>query len=227
MTMDTATLNSMSIKEKFEKNIFKLSNIPRLFLIDYGNVLVNKDAPYPNEIESLEELDSESNFVETEKLIAENRDAQLTIGIISVKHFASRNELDEIYLKSINKKEYSKKIEKISINKAFELLDVDVSCNIGYYFNNRQELEKDLNRKVNESELKEGKLEQELFYKLMCKWFGNEIESFDDISSDENKDDKVYGKAYMLKDFRVYYSTNYSYATAQRDEYYLIFEYVF
>ena len=52
---------------------------------------------------------------------------------------------------------------------------MNVSCNMEYYLNNREELEKDLNRKVtNECELKEEKLEQELFYNLMCKWFGNE-----------------------------------------------------
>jgi hypothetical protein len=219
----------MSIKEKFAKNIFKLSNIPCLFAIDYDKVLVNKNAPHPNEMECLEELDVESNLLETEKLIAENRDAQLKIGIISVKHFESRKELDGIYLKSINQEAYSKQIDKISINKAFELLDVNVSCNMEYYSNNREELEKDLKRKVtNECELKEEKLEQELFYNLMCKWFGNESESsFDSISKSEIMNDKVYEKSYMLQEFCVHFSTNYYYATAQRENYYLIFEYVF
>ena len=47
------------------------------------------------------------------------------------------------------------------------------------------------------------------------------------ISNSEKMDDKFYEKAYMLKEFCVYFSTNYYYATAQRENYYLIFEYVF
>ena len=86
---------------------------------------------------------------------------------------------------------------------------MDVSCNMERYLNNREELEKDLNRKVmNECDLRGEKLEQELFYNLMCKWFGNESESsFDSISDCEIMNDTVYGKAYMLKEFCVYFST--------------------
>ncbi|CAF0908142.1 unnamed protein product [Brachionus calyciflorus] len=218
----------MSIKKKLKNNIFKLSNIPCIFSIDYDRVLMNKDAIYPNELESLEEiLDKESGLVETNKLIAQNRDAQLQIRVISVKHFENRNDFDAIYLKSIDRESYSKEFEKISINKAFELLDVDVSCNMEYYLNNHDELENDLKRKVNESELKEEKLEQELFYNLMCKCFGNDSESFDDITQNDNKTDNIYRKTCMLKDFRVNFSTNYYYGTAQRENYYFVFEYVF
>ncbi|RNA21613.1 hypothetical protein BpHYR1_030076 [Brachionus plicatilis] len=226
--MASATQNNMTIKEKLKKNIFNLSNVPCIFVIDYDKVLVNKDAPYPNELQSLEKLvDLETALVEAKKLIAQNRDAQLKIGKISVHHFESRNEFDAIYLRTINKEEYSKQIEKISINKALALLDVDVSCNMEYYLNNQKELENDLNRKVNESEFNVPKLEQELFYNLMCKWFGSESESFDHISQMENKSDKSYQKECTLNDFRVHFSTNYYYATAQRENYYFIFEYVF
>ena len=59
----------------------------------------------------LEELDVERYLVETGKLIAAKSDAQLKIGIICVKHFGSRKELDGIYLKSINQEAFSEQID--------------------------------------------------------------------------------------------------------------------
>jgi hypothetical protein len=126
---------------------------------------------------------------------------------------------------------FNKNFEKVSINKAFQLLNVEVSCNMEYYLNHLDEIEKDLNRKVNEIELKETnkKLEQELFYNQMCKLFGTEgvPGSYDSILDKTIEPELVYERAYMLKDFRVFYKMNYHCATAQRGNYYLLFQYSF
>jgi hypothetical protein len=88
-----------------------------------------------------------------------------------------------------------------------------------YYLIHRDDVEKDLNRNVNEFELNEAncvkKLEQELFYNQMCQLFDTEDEStsFDDIS--DNEPELRYEKAYMLSNFRILYQMNFHYATAQ------------
>ena len=158
----------MSIKEKFEKGIYELEYIPRILEIEYGNLKINKYAPYPNEIESLEKLNftDNLNLVDTQKLISPHSDSEFSVGIINKQHFESREKLDSLFIKGYDVA-FSKKFDKISINKAFELLNVDVSCHMKYYLDHVEEIEKDLSRKVNVIELNETnnkKLEQELFY---------------------------------------------------------------
>ena len=60
---------------------------------------------------------------------------------------------------------------KILINKAFSLFKAAVLCNMEYYLTHLDEIEKDLNRKINKSKLDKNnvkKLEQEPFYYQMC-----------------------------------------------------------
>jgi hypothetical protein len=148
-----------------------------------SNVYANKYAPYPNEIECLK------NFtfikVRVEKLKATKFGSwQLAISKINCEHFDSKDSLDKIFMDE----EFELKtvppicgrtIEKISIKNALKQFNIEFSCNMSYYFTNQDEIEKDLCRKLdsdlnsilnNKMELK--RLEQELFYRQMCKLFG-------------------------------------------------------
>ena len=217
---------NMSIKENFEKGIYELEAIPYIIEIRGGNVKINKYAPYPNEIKSLESSYFNSDLIETNKLISPYRDSEFSVGTISTEHFESREKLDSLFLKYVNKP-FSQNYEKISIDEAFQMLNVDVSCNMEYYLDHKEEIEKDLDRKVDESELiNVNKLEQELFYNQMLKLFGTEDvpESFDESL---NKEEPNYEKACMLKDFHILCEENFHYATAQRGNHYLVFEYAF
>lgn len=63
-------------------------------------------------------------------------------------------------------------------------------------------------------------MEQELFYKNMCKIFSNGQESIDD----DVVIDGCHQKIYMIRDFKILsFDANDMYATAKRDNYYLVF----
>jgi hypothetical protein len=86
-------------------------------------------------------------------------------------------------------------------------------------------------RKVSDLDLKNvqalKKIEQELFYSLMVKIFGeDEIVSAEDDSKPDNND-TLFEKSFILRDFHQYLDGNYMYGSARRGDYYLIFNYVF
>ncbi|CAF0789999.1 unnamed protein product [Adineta steineri] len=66
----TDSKNAMSMKEKFEHGIYSLDYIPRILGIDITGVYINKNGPYPNEVESLEHKDWPKHKVLTHKLKA-------------------------------------------------------------------------------------------------------------------------------------------------------------
>ncbi|CAF1119934.1 unnamed protein product [Adineta steineri] len=202
----------MSIKEKFERNIYSLDCIPRILDMDAPGIFINKNGSYPDEIESLEDMDWERDKLLTPKLIATSYgDWECTIGMINIKHFENREKLDDMF-----------------IDKTMKLLRIKFSCDMNWYLNNQNAIEEDLQRQVlpldlnNEYSMK--KLEQELFYKQMCKLFG-------EIEDDDNKpqdDDTIYEKCFILKDFHMLHSyENYKFASAQRGNYYLLFSFVY
>ncbi|CAF1290022.1 unnamed protein product [Adineta steineri] len=223
--------NTMSIKEKFERKIYSLDCIPRILDMDAPGIFINKNGPYPDEIESLEDMDWERDKLLTPKLIATSYgDWKCTIGMINIKHFENREKLDDMF---IDKSERTisrncSNFQRISIDKAMKLLKIKFSCDMNWYLNNQSAIEEDLQRQVlpldlnNEYLMK--KLEQELFYKQMCKLFG-------EMEDDDNKpqdDDTIYEKCFILKDFDMLHSyENYKFASAQRGNYYLLFNFVY
>ena len=206
-----------SIKEKFENEIYSIETIPRIMSIDNSVVFVNKYAPRPNEIDSLEKFDIEDDLVKTEKFFTDSwGDWELTIGMISASHFESREKFDEM----VKKESYVKNFDSISIQKALEYIYVTLTPNMDYYINNWNELENELKRTVYHSELKDEHLKNELFYRQMCNLFG---ESDDDITTIQ---DGIPEREFILKDFRYVSFPNFIYATAQRGNFYLKFAYV-
>ena len=219
-------INNLSIKEKFEKYIYILDDAPRLLHMNFSEVFVNKYAPYPNEIDSLDSFNWHENKVQTEKLKGKCSGFwDLIVNTINSIHFDSREKLDYFYVpKKYQTSPIScKNLDKISIKDAFEMLNVKVSCNMEYFLKHPGEMEKDLNRKINESEFNSPRLEQELFYIQMCKIFGDSEPSNDKLEQVCN-DSTNFEKVFMLKDFHLLFNDgNCIYATAKRGNFYLLF----
>ena len=146
------------------------------------------------------------------------------VNTINERYFDSREDLDDFYIP----KEYrrppssSENIDKISLQDVFKKLNVTVSCNMDYYLKHHEEMEKDLIRKINESELNSPKLEQELLYTLLCKIFGDSEPNNDKLEHTPN-DESKFDKVFMLKDFHIL-SNDYNiiHATAKRGNFYLL-----
>jgi len=221
----------MSIKEKFERGIYSLNCIPRILDVDVTGIYINKNGLYPNEVDSLEDMDWERDKVLTPKLKATSYgDWQFHIGMINTKHFESREKLDDMFVHRNERtdSEECKHIERISMQKALDLFGIEFSCDMNWYLKNRNAIEDDTNRQVSDIELTDGnlmkKLEQELFYNQMCKLFG-------ETEDDQNKpqdDGTIYEKCFIIKDFHIlFYYQNYIFASGQRGNYYLLFRYVY
>ncbi len=159
-------------------------------------------------------------------------DLQFHIGMIHIKHFDSREILDNLYVYK-SRQSFSPNFERISIDKALQHFDIDLSCNMDYYLTNKNEIEKDLNKKIVDLDLNNDyqmrKLEKELFYNQMCKLFGENEDTSDDIIKAEDGEKKNnYEKAFILKGFHMLFMDgNYKYATGRRGNYYLLFSFVY
>ncbi|CAF0755474.1 unnamed protein product [Adineta steineri] len=198
--------------------------------MDAPGIFINKNGPYPDEIESLEDMDWESDKLLTPKLKATSYgDWECTIGMINIKHFENREKLDDMFIDKSERTIFDtcSDFQRISIENAMKLFDIDFSCDMNWYLNNQSAIEEDLQRQVLPLDLNNDylmkKLEQELLYKQMCNLFG-------EIEDDNNKpqdDDTIYEKCFILKDFYMLYSYgNYKFASAQRGNYYLLFRFV-
>ena len=117
------------------------------------------------------------------------------------------------------------KVECTSLEEALRLLDINISCDMEYYLSNTDEMEKDLDRQLenfdpnNKDMMKE--LEAELFYKQLVKIFGE-----DDDNDDMAADQKTRKKKLTLKEFHLLYSDgNDALATARRGSYYILLFY--
>ena len=161
--------------------------------------------------------DSE-DLVETKKLIVESYgDWDLLACLLDSKDFKSREEFDDWAIKKHLRENEEECVKEISLEDAWDRMDVEVSPNMAYYCEHRDELEKDLNRQVNDlSDLNDPRLKKELLYKLLCKLFGN-----------GNSNTAYYNdNDYMLNDFTYLENTGDSRtATAKKGEYYLKFKY--
>ncbi|CAF3006029.1 unnamed protein product, partial [Rotaria sp. Silwood2] len=190
----------MSIKEKFERGIYSLKSVPRILDMDVTGIYINKNGLYPNEVESLEDMDWERDKLLTQKLKATSYgDWQFHIGMINTKHFENREKLDDMFVNKSERtiSEACKNTERISIQKAIELFGIEFSCDMDWYLKNQNAIEEDLNRKLLSLDLNDEylmkKLEQELFYNQMCKLFGG-------TEDDHNKpkdDDTIYEKCFI------------------------------
>ena len=223
--MEAVKSNNLSIKEKSQKQIYKLK-APRLLYMNPSEVFVNKYAPYPNEADLFK---WDENKVKTEKIKGESYGYwDFIVQTINSGHFNSRGELDDLFLPNEFRtvSNCCVQLNKIAINEAFERLNVDVSCNMDYYLKHPEEIEKDLNREKKEDEFNSPRLEQELFYAQMCQIFG-ESETSDELEQ-AGKNETNFDKVFMLKDFHLLSNDGNSiYATAKRGNFYLLFFFVY
>lgn len=91
----------MSIKEKLEKHEFLLENAPDILYMNNRRVLVNKDAPNPNELALFEDYNSywKEARVLTQKLKVESYgDWELSVTVVNTKYFENRQTLDRLFL---------------------------------------------------------------------------------------------------------------------------------
>ena len=157
------------------------------------------------------------DLVETKKLIVESYgDWDLLACLVDSKDFKSREEFDDWALKK-HLRENEESFKEISLEDAWDRMDIEVSPNMAYYSEHRDELEKDLNRQLNDlDDLNDPHLKKELLYKLLCQLFGN-----DNTSTSNNIDND-----YMLHDFTFLENTGDARtATAKKGEYYIKFKY--
>lgn len=223
----TSVTSIETIKDKFKRGKYSLNYAPRILYMDCSDVYINKNGEYPNEIESLENFDWEKDEIKTQKLCADSYgDWSFEISMISTNYFDSREQLDDLYLDK-NDREVSDSYEYydwISFKQALNVFRTKLWSNMNYYLNNLNELEKDLHRKLNDSEINSEKsinrLQEEILYKQLIKLFGR----YEDIN--DNFDDDFYNKTFVLNEFRVLsWDRNTMYATARRGSYYLLFLY--
>jgi hypothetical protein len=164
----------------------------------------------------------------TTKLKADSYgDWYFEIRCIKTEHFESREKLDSLYIEESEREgdRECHNAQRTSLQKAMQVLDVDLSCNMEYYLNHRDQIEHDLNRQIDfnhelDSAENHTRLEQELLFKLLCRLFvPDDISNEDDISGISK-----YEKAFMLDDFRLLSSDGNDYfATAQRGDYFILF----
>ncbi|CAF4531369.1 unnamed protein product, partial [Didymodactylos carnosus] len=160
--------------------------------MDVTGIYINKNGLYPNEVESLEDMDWERDKLLTQKLKATSYgDWQFHIGMINTKHFENRENLDDMFVNKSERtiSEACKDIERISIQKAIGLFGIKFSCDMDWYLKNQNAIEEDLNRKILPLDLNDKylmkKLEQELFYNQMCKLFGETEDDHNKPQDDE------------------------------------------
>lgn len=223
---EPAKHNSLTIdriKYCFERHIYDLDYVPRVFAITCHGVQVHKNGPNQDEIESLEDnVGWETNSFLTPKLKGcSYGDFYLYAGLIGTKYFDSREKLDNLYGDGWGLTLPVTYVERMSLKDALKVLDVDIMCDMEYYSSNLAEIEADLGHKVDnldaEDKMMMQHLEPELFYSQAVKIFG---------ADDEDVDQQTGQKSLMFKDFRLLYSDgNFIIATARRGSFYVLLHY--
>lgn len=226
-----ASNDTMSIKEKLEREIYSLDHAPRILSMDVKGIYINKNGLYPDEVESLQNKTWSKDKILTPKLKATSYgDWQFNIGIIQTKHFENQEKLDDMFIEKSERivTKHCTNTDRISIRQAIKFFGIEFSCNMDWYLKNQHAIEEDLNRQVlplnldDEQSMK--KLEEELFYNQMCRLFG-------ETEDDENKpqdDDTIYEKCFIVKDFHVLHAyQNDMLASGKRGNYYLLFSFVY
>ena len=170
-------------------NIRLFAQIDKVFVSKIDIEAIKKTPMLTNNINNDSDDD---DLVETKKLLVESYgDWELLACLLNSKDFNSREEFDDWTIEKHLRINEEEMVKEISLEDVLDRLDVEISPNMAYYLEHRDELEKDLNRRLNDlSELKDPRLEKELLYKQLCQIFGN------DNSSDTDNE-------YMLKDFKL------------------------
>ena len=233
-----------------KRKTYLLDHPPRIIDMKPDQVYINKYAPYPAKQASFDDfvLDWKEARVLTNKLrVNSYGDWEMKVCAIDKHLFENRHELDVLFLQhsgqDVDESEFES-WERISMRRAIARCRVEITCNMDYYFENPNELEADLGRKVNLESVKEDAyatrlLEQELFYKHMCKLFGAETENEEEDDSikwsmDEELDDdedwqrNIYEKVYMIKEFTILkLDGNFVFGSARRGQSYLLFQFLY
>jgi hypothetical protein len=231
-------LEELSIKEKFKRKILCIWKIPTNLSMDDSNVIAYKYNSTQISIDDIEKSDYEK--IPINKLKA-NRVSSWDFSItkISCDYFDSKDELDQLFIEEELELVgvppiCGKTIERISIENVLKQFEIDFSCNMSYYLDHQDEIEKDLKRKIdlnskmnNETELK--RLEQELFYNQMCELLGENEDDY--IQKDEKalmgSEEMLYEKAYILRNFRMLFDDgDKMFGTARRGNFYFLFYYI-
>lgn len=204
MAMTSRQIANMRLRAKINKVFVSKLDIGMLEATKKETVLPNieKKSPVSNDL------------VETKKLVINSfGDWDFLAYLLNTKDFKSREEFDDWAIKKHLRDNEEKSVKEISLEEAWDRMEVEVSLNMAYYCEHRDELEKDLNRQVND--LNDPRLKKELLNKQLCQLFGY------DNSYAKNNDNE-----YMLNDFSLLENTGDSRtATAKKGEYYLKFKY--
>lgn len=155
------------------------------------------------------------DIVKTGKfLLKSDGDWEFVAYLNKMNDFNDRDEFDEWALTKKLRENEEESVKEITFEDALYKLGVEFSLNTKYYLDNQCEIEKDLNRKLNNLEsLTDQCIEDELLYKQLCELFG------------ENGS-KINQYDYILNDFHFLQNTgNTRTATATRGKYYLKFKY--
>lgn len=229
--MASGVIRKFTLLEKLRSGIYDLYCLPVVLQINCYGVYVHKKGLRQNEIRSLQlMMKYRSNPMRFEpKLIGKSGgDFNFYALFVGVKHFRSRKQLDDLYLKKYGDPKCTyQTYDSISFQEALRQLNVDISVNMQYYFKYPLELEKDLGHKVEylfHSAERFNFLESELLHSHALKLFGGYEESKE--VSQVSSSGEMYGKTFKFKDFRLLYSDgNYTIATACCNSKYFLLHY--
>lgn len=223
--------------EPFSKPLFtRWQRFPTILGADLDGVFINRTAPYPSEQKAQESDTWFQDRIKTNKLTVRSYGYfQLFICVLRMENFDSREEFDDIFIDPEDRIEPEFK-DKLSIEDALKSMWTWIIVNRNYFLENEDELEKLLGRRVgreclaikenedeNEDENERPSLVcQEIFYKLMVELFGEP--TADESDDRDEKQEGVFEKALMVREFRkLYFDGNFSKTTARRGNYYILF----
>lgn len=220
------------IREKFKTYVYKLYSIPNILYADFKGVFVHESAPYPDIVFELDNPYSETamkgNLLEPRLKAKSYGDWEFSVIVVPANYFESRDQLEERMMEKSFREvgPHCISASEIPIREAMKAMKVDLSTNLDYCLNNKDQIESDLNCKIPHdlemnNELAVKRLEQEIFYKMMCKIFGRESAD-DQVVVDGNE--QLYEKSFLVRDFSILsFDGNGMIAAATRGDYYLLF----
>jgi len=229
-TQASNTSSTQAVMDRFESREYSILNVPRVLEMDGTGMYVHSDGPYQDAIKSLEALNWEREKLLTPKLKGFGwGDYTFLISVINTKYFETREKLDGMYSEEYRKDCPVSNVERISFEDVLKIMTITISCNVEYYLSHRDEMEKDLGRRLknfdanNKDMMK--KLEMELFYNQVVKIFGEDNDGDDNVTKGEEHE--TVEKVLTLRDFRLLYADgNERIASTQRGNYYFLFLYI-
>ncbi|CAF0736543.1 unnamed protein product [Brachionus calyciflorus] len=223
-------------KTQLKKKRYEPEEMPRVIFAHDKKILIHKNVLECDAMElmmGLEEMNKDMFESSKIKIDIESYGDLFVSNVIDAKYFDSREEFDHFYVEDpfIFSHQFEKKssyFPTISFDDILNLIELTIFIDLEYYKTKNDELEKDIGRKLDKKlvEMTEEELElleEELFYKLMCKLYGPEPNG----ESDDVQEEKCYSKKIIFKDFRVLSEHEYKVlATARRGDRYFTFEYI-